>query len=82
MGSITSRGREWPPRPYKRRIVRNYYEVDDNNTHKGAVETQEDYVWVYPGAEIRNGGGGAPELSWDDAQSPGQESAIRHLEGD
>lgn len=80
MGSITSRGDNWPPKPVKRIVVRNYVEVDENNLYRGgAVKTVEDYVWIYPGAEIRNGGGGVP-ANWCEETSPGQEIAIRALE--
>jgi hypothetical protein len=81
MGSITSRGGSWPPRPYKRPVVRNYVEVDENNIRicGGEVYTVTDYVWVYPGAKISNHCGRRVGLYADDP-SPSQETAIRYLE--
>lgn len=79
MGCITSRGEDWPPRPYKRLIVRNYREDDKNKPGYGEITTKIDYVWVYPGAEIANGCGGVA-ADWSEETSPGQEIGIRCLE--
>lgn len=80
MGCITSRGDNWPPKPYKRIVVRDML-IDqiENGAVKKTSMPVEDYVWVYPGAEIRNGGGGV-STDHDEEASPGQESAIRNLE--
>ena len=80
MGCITSRGPNWPPKPYKRVVVRNEL-VDQivNGEVKKLPIPVEDYVWVRPGAEIPNGGGGNG-ASYADDPSPWEEIAVRHLE--
>ena len=80
MGCITSRGKEWPPKPYKRIVVRNEM-VDQivNGEIKKLPIPVEDYVWVRPGCEIPNGCGGA-STDYNEEASPGQDTAIRHLE--
>lgn len=79
MGCITSRGDNWPPRPYKRIVIRQMLvdQIEDGEVKKVPVPV-EDYVWVRPGCEIPNGCGGA-DYDHDEA-SPGQETAIRNLE--
>jgi hypothetical protein len=79
MGCITSRGPNWPPRPYKRIVVRNEMvdQIVSGEIKKLPIPV-EDYVWVYPGAEIRNGGGGGRPYA--DDPSPWEENAIRSLE--
>jgi hypothetical protein len=77
MGSITSRGADWPPKPYRRRVVRD--EVRNIDGKKVTVSV-EDYVWVYPGAEIPNGCGGADFKWYGEDASQFQENAVRHLE--
>ena len=79
MGCITSRGGDWPPKPYKRVIVCDMLvdKIEDGVVKKVRVPV-EDYVWVYPG-ERHNGGGGVV-TRWDEEASPGQETAIRNLE--
>ncbi len=73
MGSITSRGDNWPPKPYKRLVVRDQLNAD------GTIEIVEDYVWVRPGCELPNGCGGTP-ADWREETSPSQENGIRNLE--
>lgn len=79
MGCITSRGANWPPKPYKRIVVRDMLIEKIEN---GAVTTVrvpvEDYVWVRPGEWL--GGGSGVAARWDEEASPGQEMAIRNLE--
>lgn len=78
MGCMTSR--EWPPRPFKRYVVRNYKEVDVNNVYRGGtVETVEDYVWVQPGESHPSTKHG-PEANWKEELGPWQEVAVRQLE--
>jgi hypothetical protein len=80
MGCITSRGYDWPPKPYKRIVVRDMLvdQIENGEVKKVRVSV-EDYVWVRPGCEIPNGGGGSG-ASYDDDASPGQETAIRNME--
>lgn len=79
MGSITSRGDSWPPKPYKRFLGRNILvdQIDKDEVKQIRVSV-EDYVWVYPG-ERHNGGSGVP-TRWDEEAGPWQETAIRNLE--
>ena len=76
MGCITSRGENWPPKPFKR-FFGGKLRVEIKDDEPPRVE--EAYVWVYPGAEISNGCGGAA-THYDEEASLGQEVAIRHLE--
>ena len=80
MGCITSRGDAWPPKPYKRIVVRDVLvdQIEDGQVKKVRI-SEEDYVWVRPGLEIPNGCGGAA-VDYDEEASPGQETAIRNLE--
>jgi len=82
MGCITSRGDNWPPKPYKRIVVRHsMLEHHHSDGTISRIETPvEDYVWVRPGCEIPNGCGGADVYNRGDDASPGQETAIRNLE--
>jgi hypothetical protein len=78
MGSITSR--PWPPRPYKRFVVREQLVFRKNDNTYVSVSC-EDYVWVRPGCEIPNGCGSENArnyLTGDPAAA--QENAIRNLE--
>lgn len=80
MGCITSRGANWPPKPYKRVVVRDMLvdKIEDGEVKKIRVPV-EDYVWVRPGCDPPNGCGGAA-VDYDEEASPGQETAIRNLE--
>ena len=80
MGCITSRGDNWPPKPYKRVVVRDVLieRIENGEAQKIRVPV-EDYVWVRPGCELPNGLGGLSTHHDEDA-SPGQETAIRNLE--
>ena len=76
MGSITSR-KEWPPKPRKRYIARNYKEVDDNNTYTGGwVKTVEDYTIDWPGTACRSS---SAHIA-DDEQLGGWSNIIRNME--
>jgi hypothetical protein len=79
MGCITSRGDNWPPKPYKRVIIREKLEerVEGGEIKKVSAPV-EDYVWVYPGEW--HGGGSGVAARWDEEAGPGQENAIRNLE--
>jgi hypothetical protein len=78
MGCITSRGENWPPKPYKRLVVRERAKLNRNGMPTGETETVEDYIWVYPGEWL--GGGTNVGASWEEEASPAQEAAIRALE--
>jgi hypothetical protein len=83
MGCITSKGKEWPPKPYKRRIVvtrcvkTNNAFFDDSNV-SDLYYSEESYVWEYPGPRHIELGG--VRCRSDDDASPAQEIAIRILE--
>lgn len=81
MGCITSRG-DWPPKPTRRRVVRNYVEVDENNIYRGGVvETVEDYVIDWPGLSCRGTASGAGVLDAEhDEQIGGWANIVRNME--
>jgi len=81
MGCITSRGGDWPPKPYKHVVVRETLieRVENGEVVKIRVPV-EDYVWIRPGDSRPSAGG--VSTRWDEEASPGQESAIRNLEGE
>jgi hypothetical protein len=77
MGCITSRGENWPPKPFKRFFGGKLrVEIKDNEPPR----VEEAYVWVYPGAEIPNGCGDHGGSNWAEEQGPWQEIALRNLE--
>lgn len=77
MGCITSRGKDWPPKPYKKFLPIQRLVLDKNGNPTGEIE--EAYEWVYPGPRHPEGSG--VTAKWADEASPGQEIAIRALEG-
>lgn len=79
MGCITSRGENWPPKPFKRLIVREELidEIENGAVKKTRIPVA-DYIWVYPGE--RHNGGSGPRYRNDEEASAGQEMAIRNLE--
>jgi hypothetical protein len=81
MGCITSRGRVWPPKPYRRFVVRNKKIEDSKGQHReaSACFAETDYVWVYPGQSGVFGIGLRAYNNGEEA-SPAQETAIRYLE--
>lgn len=90
MGCITSRGDNWPPKPYRRVVVRtvvhdcgrSLFDASGVRCRENPIETVEDYVWVYPSAATANCCGWVYAGYGDPAEeaSPGQEMAIRNLE--
>lgn len=78
MGCITSR--PWPPKPFKRIVVRDML-VDEieNGEVKRVCISVEDYVWVRPGESQQSTSGG-PGSNWNEESGPWQDIAIRQLE--
>lgn len=81
MGCITSRGDNWPPKPYKRPVVRDMLvdQIENGEVKRVRIAT-EDYVWVRPGESHQSTSGG-PGPNWSEEASPWQENVIRQLEG-
>ena len=87
MGCITSRI-DWPPKPKKRVVARNWYATDTGaSTHAPAVlvpkQTEEDYVIDWPGLSCRGlaSSGGILDAGHDE-QIGGWANIGRHMEGD
>lgn len=83
MGCITSRGYAWPPKPYRRFVVRSLIEENDGvGIGCPITVTEIDFVWVWPGADSScRGNHKSPKTDWQYEASPWQENAIKSLEG-
>jgi hypothetical protein len=86
MGCITSRG-DWPPKPNKRVVVRNWYLFDDTSSvaqqcaHSYSCTTEEDYVIDWPGLSCRGTASGAGVLDAEhDEQIGGWANIVRNME--
>lgn len=86
MGCITSRG-DWPPKPRKRVVVRNWYLHEDGRTDTlrgldvAARATEEDYVIDWPGLSCRGTASGAGVLDAEhDEQIGGWANIVRTME--
>lgn len=78
MGCITSR--PWPPKPFKRIVVRDMLvdEIENGEVKRVHIPV-EDYVWVRPGESQQSTSGG-PARKFDEEASQWQENVIRQLE--
>lgn len=85
MGCITSRG-EWPPKPRKRVVARNWYHTATGLSQHAPVgivpqNTEEDYVIDWPGLSCRGTASGAGVLDAEhDEQIGGWASIVRNME--
>lgn len=87
MGCITSRS-DWPPKPRKRAVVRNWYETDTGQSTRAPRkpvpgQTEEDYVIDWPGLSCHGTASGAGVLDAEhDEQIGGWANIVRIMEGD